>query len=112
MADPLEQSSPPANVYEASGQLSIAVPLPGVHREHVDVSVEPERVLVTADGKYPQVSQNYLRHDWHVGSWRLDLKLPRRIDPAGARATLNLGVLVVMAPISATGSAGSRPAVE
>jgi HSP20 family molecular chaperone IbpA len=107
-----EQAAPLANVYEASGQLSVAVPLPGVHREHVSVSVEPERLLVTADGKYPQDSQNYLRHDWHVGSWRLDLELPRRVDPAGARATLNLGVLVVMAPISARGSAGSRPAVE
>jgi HSP20 family molecular chaperone IbpA len=107
-----EQAAPPANVYEASGQLSVAVPLPGVHREHVSVSVEPERLLVTADGKYPQVSQNYLHHGWHVGSWRLDLPLPRRVDPAGARATLNLGVLVVMAPISATGSAGSRPTVE
>jgi HSP20 family molecular chaperone IbpA len=103
---------PPANVYEASGQLSVAVPLPGVHREHVAVTLEPERLQVRADGKYPQVSQNYLRHDWHVGSWQLDLSLPRRVDPAGARATLNLGVLVVMAPISAAGSASSHPTVE
>ena len=110
--EPRERSTPPANVYEAGGQLSIAVPLPGVHREHVAISVEPERLVVTADGKYPQDSQNYLQHDWHVGSWQLDMALPRRVDPAGARATLNLGVLVVMAPISATGSAGSRPAVE
>jgi HSP20 family molecular chaperone IbpA len=107
-----QQAAPPANVYEASGQLSVAVPLPGVHREHVSVSVEPERLLVTAEAKYPQVSQNYLQHGWHVGSWRLDTPLPRRVDPAGARATLNLGVLVVMAPISATGSAASRPTVE
>ena len=107
-----DHAVPPANVYEASGQLSVAVPLPGVHREHVSVNVEPERLQVRADGKYPQVSQNYLRHDWHVGAWQLDIPLPRRVDPAGARATLNLGVLVVMAPISATGSAGSRPAVE
>lgn len=112
MGEHQEQAAPPANVYEASGQLSVAVPLPGVHREHVSVSVEPERLLVTADGKYPQVSQNYLQHGWHVGFWRLDLPLPRRVDPAGARATLNLGVLVVMAPISATGSAGSHPTVE
>lgn len=112
MGEQQEQAAPPANVYEASGQLSVAVPLPGVHREHVSVSVEPERLLVTADGKYPQSSQNYLQHGWHVGSWHLDMALPRRVDPAGARATLNLGVLVVMAPISATGSAGSRPIVE
>lgn len=107
-----EQPEPAANVYEASGQLSVAVPLPGVHREHVAVNVEPDRLVVTADGKYPQVNQNYLQHGWHVGSWHLDMPLPRRVDPAGARATLNLGVLVVMAPISESGSAGSRPTVE
>ena len=107
-----ERAVPPANVYEGSGQLSVAVPLPGVHKDHVSVTVEPERLLVTAEGKYPQESQHYLQHGWHVGSWRLDLPLPRRVDPSGARATLNLGVLVVMAPISATGSAGSRPTVE
>jgi HSP20 family molecular chaperone IbpA len=107
-----EHAAPPANVYEAGGQLSVAVPLPGVHREHVSVNVEPERLQVSADGKYPQHSQNYLHHGWHVGSWRLDLALPKRVDPAGARATLNLGVLVVMAPLAATGSGSSRPAVE
>ena len=107
-----ERSTPPANVYEAGGQLSVAVPLPGVHREHVSVSIEPDRLVVTADGKYRQDSQNYLQHDWQVGSWQLDVKLPKRVDPAGARATLNLGVLVVMAPLSGAGSGASRPAVE
>ena len=106
-----EQAVPPANVYEGSGQLSVAVPLPGVHKDHVSVTVEPERLLVTAEGKYPQESQHYLQHGWHVGSWRLDLPLPRRVDPAGARATLNLGVLVVMVPVSGAGSGATKPAV-
>lgn len=107
-----EPVAPPANVYEGNGQLSVATPMPGAHREHVSVTVEPERLLVVADRKYPQIDQHYLRHDWHVGSLRLDLALPRRVDPAGARATLNLGVLVVMAPLSESGSGASRPAVE
>lgn len=112
MSDLHEQLPPPANVYEGSGQLSVAVPLPGAHREHVSVSVEPEHLVVLAECKYPQRDQHYLQHDWQVGSWRLDLALPRRVDPAGARATLNLGVLVVMAPISSSGSGALRPVVE
>lgn len=107
-----ERAVPPANVYEGNGQLSVAVPLPGVHKDHVSVTVEPDRLLVTADAKYPQESQHYLEHGWHVGSWRLDLPLPRKVDPAGARATLNLGVLVVMAPVSEEGSGASKPAVS
>ena len=107
-----ERAVPPANVYEGSGQLSVAVPLPGVHKDHVSVTVEPERLLVTAEGKYPQQSQHYLQHGWHVGSWRLELPLPRKVDPAGARATLNLGVLVVMVPVSEEGSGATKPVVS
>jgi len=104
-------STPPVNVYEGGGQLSVAVPMPGAHPEHVSVRLEAERLEVTAECKYPQESQHYLRHDWRVGSWHLDIALPRRVDPASARASLSLGVLVVMAPCSEVGGAPSAPEV-
>ncbi|HSR23619.1 MAG TPA: Hsp20/alpha crystallin family protein [Candidatus Eisenbacteria bacterium] len=96
-------SEPPINIYEGGGQLSVAVPLPGAHPDHISVRLEPERLGITAECKYPQESQRYLRRDWQVGSWRLDTALPRRVDPSAARATLNLGVLVVMASLSEVG---------
>ena len=108
----MDAASPPANVYEGNGQLSVAVPIPGAHREHTEVVVTPGRIRVSADNKYPQAGQHYHRRDWTVGTWHLDLELPRTVDPARARATLNLGVLVVMAPISEQGSGESRPSVS
>ena len=42
-----------------------------------------------------------------AGIRHLDLERPRAVNPA--RAPLNLGVLVVMAPISRQGSGESRP---
>ena len=105
-------ATPPANVYESNGQLSIVVPVPGAHAEHTAVHLEPDRLDILAECKYPQEDQRYLRRDWQVGSWRLDLPLPRRVDPAGARATLNLGVLVVMAPLSSSAAVASDVAVE
>jgi HSP20 family molecular chaperone IbpA len=99
----MNATTPPANIYEGSGQLSVAVPLPGAHPDHVSVRLAPEQLDVVAECKYPQEDQRYLRHDWQVGSWRLELPLPRRVDPSSARATLNLGVLVVMAPFSEVG---------
>ena len=107
-----EATSPPANVYEGSGQLSVAVPLPGAHAEHTEIVVTPDRLRVTAENKYPQDEQHYLRRDWKVGTWHLDLDLPRRVDPAGAKATLHCGVLVVMVPVSEQGSGESRPRVS
>ena len=99
----VETATAPVNVYEGGGQLSAAVPLPGAHPDHVSVRLEPRRLEVVAECKYPQESQRYLRHDWQVGSWRVELELPRQVDPSAARATLNLGVLVVMAPLSEVG---------
>jgi HSP20 family molecular chaperone IbpA len=107
----MEAVKPPANVYEANGHLSVAAPIPGSHPDQVEVIVTPTRLLISAVCKYSQENQHYLRHEWRVGAWELAVDLPRPVDPAAARATLNLGVLVVMAPISATGSGESRPTV-
>jgi HSP20 family molecular chaperone IbpA len=108
----LEPVTPPANVYEGNGQLSVALPIPGAHRENVDVTVHPTAVVVFADCKYPQEAQHYHRHDWRVGAIEARIELPRRVDPARSRATLNLGVLVVIAPLSDDGAGEHHPAVE
>src|SRR5215471_28254 len=104
----MEATTPPANIYEGNGQLSVAAPIPGAHPEHVEVIVTPTRVHVAATCKYAQDNQHYHRHDWRVGAWELGVDLPNHVDPAAARATLNL---VVMAPISETAAGESRPLV-
>ncbi len=101
-------ATPPANVYEGNGQLSVVTPIPGAHADHTEVLVTPTEVRVSARCKYPQLSQHYHRQEWRVGSWELAVELPRRVDPAAAHATLNLGVLVVMAPISTAGEGAWR----
>lgn len=108
----MQIATPPANVYTANGQLSVAVPIPGAHREHVKVVVKQDGLRIDAECKYPQAEQNYVRHEWQVGSWALDLPLPQTVDPSRARATLNYGVLVVMAPLAESGAGEARPAVE
>ena len=106
-------TTPPANIYEAGGELSVAVPIPGAHPNHVEVTVKPQSLHIEATCKYPQERQHYLRHDWGVGAWTLDLDLPKPVDARRSRATLNLGVLVVMAPLGADGDGGEhRPRVE
>jgi HSP20 family molecular chaperone IbpA len=108
----MEAAIPPVNVYEGNGQLSVATPIPGAHPEQTEVVVEPMSIQVSARCRYAQDSQHYHRHDWQVGAWSLRVDLPHPVDPASARATLNLGVLVVMAPLAESGAAEAyRPPV-
>jgi len=109
---PLEPSVPPVNIYEGKGQLSVAVPIPGAHREHVEVAVASKLLKLRADCKYPQEHQPYLRRDWQVGSWEVEVPLPHPVDPISARATLHHGVLVVMAPLSDAGTGERTVTVE
>ena len=108
----MEAATPPVNVYEGNGQLSVVIPIPGAHPNHIDVVVDATKLRLNAECKYPQENQHYLRRDWQVGSWRAEIELQQRVDPARSRATLNLGVLVIMAPLSETGSGERRLAVE
>lgn len=104
--------TPPANIYEAAGHLRVATPIPGAQAPHTRVVVRPDQIQVEAECKYSQDEQHYLRRDWQVGAWHLDLPLPKRVDPGAAHATLRHGVLVVMAPISEGGDGEARPTVE
>ena len=74
----MEAATPPANVYEGNGQLSVAAPIPGAHPEHVEVIVTPTRVQVAASCKYAQENQHYHQHEWLVGAWDLSVDLPQR----------------------------------
>lgn len=95
-----EASMAPCNVYEGNGELSVATPVPGAHPQHTEVIVAPREIRILASCKYPQETQHYHRRDWQVGAWRASVALPKTVDPQRARATLNHGVLVVMAPIA------------
>jgi HSP20 family molecular chaperone IbpA len=108
MSTPGSSQRPPVNVYEASGQLSVALPIPGAHADHTRVTVSNRRLQVVAECKYAQDQQSFLQREWQVGSWELDLELPRSVDPEGSHANLKLGVLMVMAPISDGAGGGER----
>jgi len=87
--------TPPANIYESAGQVSVAIPLPGTHAENVEVLLQRDRLTVRAEARYPQEQQHYLLREWQVGTFQRDLRLPRSVHAEGAKALLSRGVLTV-----------------
>ncbi|HEY9288077.1 MAG TPA: Hsp20/alpha crystallin family protein [Candidatus Dormibacteraeota bacterium] len=99
MAKPTAVESPPINVYESNGQLTVAIPLPGAHHDTVSVDLEGPRLLVKAEGRYAQEQQHYLQHEWTVGTSHRAVELPKPVRAAGAKAMLTHGILTVSLPI-------------
>ena len=95
MAKQTAVASPPVNLYEANDQLTVAIPMPGAHHDTVAVSLDGQRLTVDAEARYPQEQQHYLQHEWHVGTFQSDLRLPRSVHAEGAKALLSHGVLTV-----------------
>ena len=100
MAKQTAIESPPANVYEASGQLTVAMPLPGAHADTVSVQLDGRSLLVNAEGRYAQEQQHYLQHEWTVGTSHREVELPKPVRGAGAKAMLTHGILTVSLPIA------------
>ena len=68
MAKQTTVESPPVNVYESPGQITVAIPIPGAHHDTTSVYLEGARLTVDAEARYPQEQQHYLRHEWSVGT--------------------------------------------
>lgn len=99
MAKPTAIESPPANVYEANGQLTVVIPLPGAHHDTVSVDLDGRSLLVKAEGRYAQEQQHYLQHEWTVGTSHREVELPKAVRGGGAKAMLTHGILTVSLPI-------------
>jgi HSP20 family molecular chaperone IbpA len=75
--------------------MTVAIPLPGTHAENVEVLLRTDRLTVHAEARYPQAQQHYLQHEWHVGTFQREVRLPRPVHAEGAKAQLSHGVLTV-----------------
>ena len=91
--------SPPANVYEANDQLTVAIPMPGAHHDTVAVYLDRRQLTVDAEARYPQEQQHYLQHEWSVGTSHREVVLPKPVRSIGAKALLSHGILTVSLPI-------------
>ena|SRR5712691_6080859 len=91
--------APPVNVYEANGQITVAIPVPGAHHDTVNVSLDGRQLTVDAEARYPQEQQHYVQHEWSVGTSHREIDLPKPVRSGGAKAMLTHGILTISLPI-------------
>lgn len=86
---------PAASVWEDEKSFHVDVELPGVNREHVDVTFEEGRLLVSA--KRPKPEGEYrLHHDERAwGEVTRAFSLPETVDVESTEATMADGILSI-----------------
>jgi len=84
---------PRVDILEEEGHYRILADLPGVRPEDLELLEEGQTIVLS--GIRHHVEGTYLRQERESGIFRRTLRLPGRIQPGSAQATLRGGVLEV-----------------
>lgn len=83
----------PANLWEEDGKWRAEVELPGIKQEHIDLTLEKNRLKITADRPAPEGNRKYHHQERSYGKIERVIMLPETADPDSIDAELRDGVL-------------------
>lgn len=93
---------PAAEVIETNNSYQIALELPGVDRESIDVKATERSLVISAERKAPESANETeaqaLVREFRYGNWSRSFRFPRGIHRDGLKAHYRDGVLQVTAP--------------
>lgn len=92
--------NPNVDIYEDKENLVLEAELPGMNREDFDLSIENNVITLSGDRKFEKKTEgdNYHRVERSYGSFTRAFTLPQTVNPNGAQAEFNNGVLRVTLP--------------
>ncbi len=90
----------PVDVAELDDAYVLYAVLPGVDPDAVDLHVEDERVILKGEIREPEIDGQWVSRERRFGRFQRTIVLPGPIDPEGAEARYERGILVVRLPKS------------
>jgi HSP20 family protein len=93
---------PQVDVYrsEEPPQLTILVELPGVDPSDVQLHASPQALLILGERRRPKDCGHFQQMEIAYGPFRRQIVLDEDVDPEGATATYDRGILTIQLPIS------------
>jgi HSP20 family protein len=85
----------PASVWEDGGSYHVELDVPGVVRDHVELTYEKGTLRITTERQAPEESRAGLVDERRYGKVTRTVTLPESIDPESITAELTNGVLHV-----------------
>jgi HSP20 family molecular chaperone IbpA len=85
---------PAVDIYEDEGGVTLLADLPGVDREHLELRVDGDNLVIEATAQVPEVAEMELVHGELLSPrFHRSFTLSRDLDPQKIEATLERGVL-------------------
>ena len=105
----MSQQPLPVRMYETTSRVMVATPMPGLEPRDIEVTVEPERVVIRGHERGPhQHGMKLLIAEWAVGDYYREVALPSSVAAELTNATYDNGVLVVTMPKLQRGQVETR----
>lgn len=96
---------PPINAFRCETAVRVCVDLAGIDKAGIDLTVEPQRVVVRGSREAPEPGRKHgralqvLALEIDYGPFEREIELPVEIDPEGAHAEQENGLLWIYLPI-------------
>jgi HSP20 family protein len=92
--------------------LTVVVELAGVDPDKVRVVVDERTLLVSGERYRPRVVGRYHQMEIDYGPFQRRLALPEDVDPGGARADYQRGLLTITLPVAQRPAPAGKVAIE
>ena len=93
--------------------LTVVVELPGIDPASLQLVAADRLLVIAGERRRPQVKERvYQQMEIDYGPFRRQIRLAEEVDPAGARATYEQGILTLHLPVVERPSAPGRVTIE
>ncbi len=91
---------PSIDIFERKGEIVIRTDLPGIEKDHIDLSITKDTLTLKAEPKKEEEirSEDYYVQERSHGTYMRTVQLPQDIDSAKAQASFKNGVLEMIFP--------------
>jgi HSP20 family molecular chaperone IbpA len=96
---PMRAFVPTTDIFETEDTLTVVLEMPGVDRDHIDVSVENGLVTVEGRidfGKYEGLQPVY--SEYNIGPYRRSFRISSRVEQDKISAEMRDGVITLVLP--------------
>jgi HSP20 family molecular chaperone IbpA len=99
---PSLDTEPRVNVIEGENTTTVEASVPGFNQNELEISVNDSLLTISGKKQDKLPEDNPLQQEFTLSQFSRAISLPHRIDPNGANARLNAGILTVTFPNQTT----------